>query len=69
MEGQVLVGPQGARYPSGTPAQFVSPDPLDRQRYVLSILPAPGSELPVDAVHLTLKGWYDYALWRSAPQG
>lgn len=62
VDGKVeMVG--GRRYADPTAVQFIYPNPIDRERYLVNILNPERINMPTDAVQLALKGWYDYALW------
>jgi poly(3-hydroxybutyrate) depolymerase len=67
--GDVLEGPGGRRLGGELSVQYVYPNPLNPARYVLMAVTQARTGLPADAVQLTLKGWYDYAIWRWSPLG
>jgi dienelactone hydrolase len=59
-----LEGPGGTSFDGEVSAQFAMPNPANRARYLLVAASPARAGVPVDAVQLTLKGWYDYAVWK-----
>ncbi len=49
---------------NGVTAQYVYPNPLNPHRYVAVLGVPPCLKCPADATQLTLKGWYDFAVWK-----
>jgi pimeloyl-ACP methyl ester carboxylesterase len=66
--GDSLYGP-GFRQRGPLGVQYVVPNPINRDRYVLVNSSPVAGLLPVDAAFLTIKGWYDYAVWRAGDSG
>jgi hypothetical protein len=58
-----------ATYAGPAAVQFVLPNPLNVRRYLLVILNPTGIPMPVDAIQLALKGWYDYSVWSGGAGG
>ena len=48
----------------GIVAQYVYPNPLNPRRYIAVLGVPPCLKCPADATQLTLKGWYDFAVWK-----
>ena len=48
----------------GVVAQYVYPNPLNPRRYIAVLGVPPCLKCPADATQLTLKGWYDFAVWK-----
>lgn len=49
---------------NGVTAQYVYPNPLNLRRYIAVLGVPPCLKCPADATQLTLKGWYDFAVWK-----
>lgn len=45
-------------------AQYIYPNPLNPERYVLVVGNPRCKKCPADATQFTLKGWYDYVIWK-----
>jgi predicted esterase len=67
--GDRLEGPGRARYDGDVSVQYVFPNPANPDRYLVVAGTPSRPQLPADAIQLTLKGWYDYAVWRWSPSG
>jgi dienelactone hydrolase len=68
-DGQRLTGPGPARWKGPVGVQYAFPNPLNPQRYIQVNARWGEVPLPVDAVQLTSKAWYDYAVWRPGTGG
>jgi dienelactone hydrolase len=64
-----LVGPGDEPHDGPVSAQYIVPNPLAPQRYLLVATTDARVDVPADGEQLALKGWYDYSLWRSEGVG
>lgn len=57
-------GPSGMNTGTNLSMQYIYPNPLNPERYVLVVGNPLCKKCPADAIQFTLKGWYDYAIWK-----
>jgi dienelactone hydrolase len=68
-EGGQLLGQGALRRDTPVAAQYVFPNPVHPERYLLVQVNPAGLAIPFSASHFTLEGWYDYAIWRPGSSG
>jgi len=59
-----LEGPAGTITGTNLSAQYIYPNPLNPERYVLVAGNPRCKKCLADATQFTLKGWYDYVIWK-----
>lgn len=69
LHGNFIEGPGRNYNASLFSLQYVYPNPLSPNRYILIAGYPPCPECPTDSIQLTLKAWYDYVIWRRTGSG